>query len=305
MELGELIEYQCSTLGVGTRLVYDGREALLELKTKRFRLLITDLLLLVFLLPLSLKAQNDQTNPGFFRYFGARHFYNTYHQPYGQHWHLTSLEIKGEDDLLALLGRINYGQRLINPQHPFQSVNMQYQVDAYPIINESNYFYLSCAYSASLLFPTHQTRTVYCHIFDQSIEASLGIYLMQWQTSFPIFTGSVGKYLKNYWISLRPYLVFRDERISQSYTLFLRRYLKTPDDFFTLILGYGSSPVAPAYLIDFNKTYDVKGLNFQVKYQEALEKWIFRLGGGFRYEEFRQDDWRTRYYLELGLFYRL
>lgn len=42
---GELIEYQCAGLGYGTRLVHDGREALLELKTKKFHLLLTDLLL--------------------------------------------------------------------------------------------------------------------------------------------------------------------------------------------------------------------------------------------------------------------
>jgi len=266
---------------------------------------VFQVLWIVVFLPLSLDAQDDPSNSGFFRHFGVRHFYNAYQQPYGQHWHLTSLELKGENDHLALLGRINYGQRLINSQGPFQSINMQYQLDAYPIINEDNYFYLSYAYSVSRLFTTHQTRAVYYHIFDYGIETSLGIYLMQWQTSFPIFTGSVGKYLKHYWISLRPYLVFRDGKISQSYTLFVRRYLDTPDDFFTLILGYGSSPVDPAYLIDFNEAYDVKGLNFQVKHQQALENWMFRVGGGFRHEEFRQDDWRTRYYVELGLFYRL
>lgn len=45
VEFGEFIEYQCSGLGYGTRLVHDGRQALAELKTKRFHLFITDLLL--------------------------------------------------------------------------------------------------------------------------------------------------------------------------------------------------------------------------------------------------------------------
>ena len=43
--LGELIEYQCASLDYGARWVPDGREALLELQTKRFDLLITELLL--------------------------------------------------------------------------------------------------------------------------------------------------------------------------------------------------------------------------------------------------------------------
>lgn len=271
------------------------------------------ILLVVVLFPLPLQAKylstpaNDSLKAdgsSFFKYFGVRHFSNTYQKPYSQQWHLTSLEIKGENEQLALLGKINYGQRLISPQRPFQHVNMQYQLDAYPIINDANYFHLSYAYSGSELFPAHQTRMVYYHIFDHGIEASLGAYLMQWQTSFPIFTGSVGKYLKHYWISLRPYLVFRNQRLVQSYTLFVRRYMETPKDFFTLILGYGSSPADPAYLIDFDETYDVKGMNVQIKYQEALESWIFRMGGGLRYEEYKRDVWRPRYYVELGLLYR-
>jgi len=43
--LGELIEHQCLALSFGTRLVANGRDALLELKTKKYDLLITDILL--------------------------------------------------------------------------------------------------------------------------------------------------------------------------------------------------------------------------------------------------------------------
>jgi DNA-binding response OmpR family regulator len=45
VSLGELVGYQCAALNFETRLVADGREALMELRTKKFKLLITDLLL--------------------------------------------------------------------------------------------------------------------------------------------------------------------------------------------------------------------------------------------------------------------
>mgnify|MGYP006279559261 FL=1 len=43
--MGEMIEHQCLALSYGVRLVDNGRDALLELQTKRYHLLITDILL--------------------------------------------------------------------------------------------------------------------------------------------------------------------------------------------------------------------------------------------------------------------
>jgi len=261
--------------------------------------------LILFFLSFAVRGQNgsDSVAQPFFNQVALRHFYHTYKIPYIQHWHLSSLELRGENNHMALLGKINYGQRLNSQQGFFRDLNMQYQLDAYPIINDRNYFYLSYAYSASPLFPKHQTRAVYYHIFNPGIEASVGMYLMQWETSFPIFTGSLGKYLKHYWISLRPYLVYRKQRLTQSYILFIRRYLGSPEDFLTLMLGYGASPVEPVYLVDLNKPYEGKSIHFQFNYQRKLGHWLARAGAGLRYEEFKKNTARYRHMIEMGLSY--
>jgi YaiO family outer membrane protein len=247
--------------------------------------------------------ENNPARPKFLHVLSLKHYYDARRKPYKHYRHLTSLEVKGESNHLAMIGKINYAQRLLAGEALFRQINMQYQLDAYPIINDNNYFYLSYAYSGSKLFPNHQTRAVFYHNFPHAIETSLGAYLMQWETSFPIFTGSVGKYLEHYWISLRPYLVYREKSLTPSYTLFVRRYLDTPRHFLTLILGYGSSPADEVYAIDFQETYDLRSFNFQLNYQRYVGDWIARMGVGLKHEEYKDDSRRNRYRIEMGLSY--
>ncbi len=57
-----------------------------------------------------------------------------------------------------------------------------------------------------------------------------------------LFTGAVGKYVGNYWISLRPFVRFKPSGASASAGLTMRRYFEDGDHYYGGNISYGSSP---------------------------------------------------------------
>lgn len=133
-------------------------------------------------------------------------------------WHLVSTAYRREFGFGSLIGRLNYADR-------FDDTGTQYEIDAYPDIGRNGYAYLNFGYSSSDLFPDYRYGAEYFHNFDKGWEGSLGIRRLDYTSSdVTIYTGSVAKYVGNFWIAWRPNYVEKESGNSFSNGLAIRRY---------------------------------------------------------------------------------
>ena len=138
-------------------------------------------------------------------------------------------------------------------------VNKQFDLDAYPGITKHDYLWIDYGYSPDDdNFPRHHAGLELFHSFPHAFEASLGFRYLQFHSSSGvsdvlIYTGSVGKYIGNYWFDLRVYITpSRDlqnltnntyQEFSKSFYLTVRKYFATSNDYLSLAIGAGSSPI--------------------------------------------------------------
>ena len=229
--------------------------------------------------------------------------FDFFSKPWVRRWHIvglrTDVDVKGS----RVIGRINYGRLVGANLGEVAGGNLQYQVEAYPRLGPSDYAYLALAYSGSKLFPGQQYGAEWFHSFDKGFEASLGLHYLRWKDPFWFYTGSVGKYLGNYWFSLRTYISSAEKLTGQTYTFSARRYLATGDDYLGLMLEYGTSPEDLSYLIDFPEIKRLRSLGARVSYQRLLNNWLFKAELGYRNEEYRADLTRDHLNTRLHLLY--
>jgi YaiO family outer membrane protein len=133
--------------------------------------------------------------------------------------------------------RLNYSDR-------FSLKGVQPEIEAYPRIANGVYAYVNYGYSNSALFPQHRVGGEVYSKLPKSFEASIGARYLYFNssTSVVLYTGSIGYYFKNYWVSLRPYLSGDHSGVSFSSTATVRYYFANSDNFLGANLGYGFSP---------------------------------------------------------------
>jgi len=133
--------------------------------------------------------------------------------------------------------KLNYSNR-------FALQGVQPEIEAYPRIANGVYAYVNYGYSNSVLFPQHRVGGELYTKLPKSFEASVGARYLYFNasTSVVLYTGSIGYYFKNYWVSIRPYLSGDATGTSFSSTATARLYFANSDNFLGLNLGYGFSP---------------------------------------------------------------
>ena len=171
-------------------------------------------------------------------------------------WHLFSLELSAKVVLGTLIGRVNYASRTFGSSVKY---GRQFEIDAYPKFANGFYAYLNAGYSRDSIFPKYRFGgELYCSL-PASFEFSAGIRYMEFSSSnVLIYTGNLGKYYKNYWFSVRPFITDKSSGLSVSTLLLIRKYIRSRDNYLGLSLGYGSSPVEIFYLEDIERLNSYK-----------------------------------------------
>ncbi len=151
-------------------------------------------------------------------------------------WHLVAISYGRKTKLGTVIARVNYARR-------FGNQGIQYELDAYPKISENNYGYLNYGLSTDGLFPKNRYGAEWYHNFPHAFEGSIGFRLLDFGSSgVDIYTATFGKYVGNYWISLRSYVTPDSTGTSVSGALSARRYFSDSEDYIGLKLSYGVSP---------------------------------------------------------------
>ena len=151
-------------------------------------------------------------------------------------WRLASASLSRRTAAGSLIARVNYADR-------FATTGVQVEADAYPRLNDDVYLYLNAGYSGAAIFPEWRFGGEAFTSLPGAWEASVGFRQLRFGGApVTLFTGAVGKYIGNYWLSLRPYLRQKEHGLSASAGLTARRYFEDGDHWVGAAASYGSSP---------------------------------------------------------------
>ncbi|MHB8839082.1 MAG: YaiO family outer membrane beta-barrel protein [Gemmatimonadaceae bacterium] len=151
-------------------------------------------------------------------------------------WRLASVSLSRRTKAGSVIARVNYANR-------FATDGVQVEADAYPRVGKKTYLYLNAGYSGATVFPEWRFGGEAFVSLPSAWEASAGFRQLRFGGApVTLFTGAVGKYVGNYWFSLRPFLRSKEGGLSASAGLTARRYFEDGDHWVGATASYGSSP---------------------------------------------------------------
>lgn len=211
-------------------------------------------------------------------------------------WQLATIQYSRKTAVGTFAGKLNlaerYGQRAV-----------QGELEAWPRLTEKAYLYLNLGVSDSDIFPDYRGGAEFYHLLPYHTEASLGLRSLVYNDETVwLYTGHVGKYFHKYWAAFRPFLQYQKNEWQVTNTLQVRRYFRHSDEFITLSLSKGSTPVEQVALQEIRRLDARKvGLEGQFRLRKQL-----LLGGllQFEQEEYSENDTRNRFTSGLSLQYK-
>lgn len=213
-------------------------------------------------------------------------------------WQVVALSYGRKTKLGSVIARVNMAKR-------FGDTGLQYEMDAYPKISENNYGYLNYGFSQSSVFPDHRLGAELFHSFPKAFEGSLGMRTLFFGSSdVTIYTGSVGKYISNYWISLRSYVTPGTTGTSVSGQLQMRRYFSDPENYIGLRFGYGVSPDDNQNLVNSDSSSRLK-LNtrsIRLELNQIINHlWIINPAAAWGSEELTSGNFSGYYTFDISI----
>lgn len=194
----------------------------------------------------------------------------------------------------------------------FSKNDFMIELNDYWTIYNKNYLQIGFGYAwDATLFPRYRMGAEYFFIPADKWETSLGVRYMNYPNAANqdvfIFTGNIGNYFGNNWISIRPFYVLQNDLQSLSVVVNYRLYGKNPRNFWGIEAGIGNSP-------DDILTTSQSSFNELMSYHIKVEKNFklnrisdFNIRMGYMYEQINQNSikqYRNRYIVEAGYKYR-
>lgn len=217
----------------------------------------------------------------------------------------ASIAYTNKYDRISTSIGFNYANR-------FNKNDLQIDYTGYVKMLSRNYWYLHYAYAFNgNLFAKHRMGLEYYHKSKKATESSLGIRYMFYPLAESkyvwIFTGSMGVYFKNNWLSFRPYFVKQENQNSVSFNVKYRIYKENPLDYTSLEFGFGNSPddIYTSTQGSFNQL-----MSYRLRFEKAKvygKKSQIVWGAGVVQEQYSKGPdiaSRFRFLIDLGYRYR-
>ena len=210
-------------------------------------------------------------------------------------WHTWSVYGRTRTKLTgALIARVTQSAR-------FEDFGTLVELDAYPSIGKNGYAYLNIGGSGASFFPKFRFGASYFHNLEKAWEVEGGYRYLGFSEVTHILTGSVGKYLGNWWFNMRLNVIPDDAGTSTSSQFTARYYFKTAEDFFSLQLGTGVSPDEETR----DQSQLLNSYRARLGYQQLISPRFMIYGfTGYSRDELSTDNYRNNFNLSLGTEYR-
>jgi YaiO family outer membrane protein len=225
---------------------------------------------------------------------GLQYDFIYFDRQFNDPWHLASAQYGRQTKLGSIGANINYASR-------FRSSGVQFEVDAYPRISNRFYTYISGAYSPDQgVFPSYRAGfSLYANL-PESFEADAGFRYLNFGDNTWIYTGAIGKYIKNYWFNMRGYFTPGNNSLSQSYTFTGRYYFGKADDYLSLAIGSGISPDDQTNNIQLKSNSRLQSQKLTAGFRHAIHKlYILSVNAGMIRQEYQKDKTGTQ--IETGI----
>ncbi|MBN7810635.1 YaiO family outer membrane beta-barrel protein [Algoriphagus sp. H41] len=225
---------------------------------------------------------------------GATYDYDTFEGQIAP-WHTWSLYGRTRTKLTgALIARVTQSVR-------YEDFGTLVELDAYPSIGKNGYAYINLGGSGAGFFPKFRFGASYYHNLENAWEVEGGYRYLGFSTATHIITGSVGKYVGNWWLNLRLNVIPDDAGTSTSTQFTARYYFKTAEDFFSLQLGTGVSPDEETR----DQSQLLNSYRARLGYQQLISPKFMIYGfTGYSRDELSTDNIRNNINLSLGVEYR-
>jgi YaiO family outer membrane protein len=210
-------------------------------------------------------------------------------------WHTWSVYGRTRTKLTgALIARVTQSLR-------YEDFGTLVELDAYPSIGKNGYAYLNVGGSGAGFFPKFRFGASYYHNLEKAWEVEGGYRYLGFSSATHIITGSVGKYLGNWWLNVRLNVIPDDAGTSTSSQFTARYYFKTAEDFFSLQLGTGVSPDEETR----DQSQLLNSYRARLGYQQLISPKFMIYGyTGYSRDELSTDNFRNNINLSLGFEYR-
>ncbi len=221
-------------------------------------------------------------------------FNNDFFNDNTKSWQAASAEFQLRESFGTFIPRLNFANRFSNSE-------LQLEADAYVLFSKKTYLYLNTGFAEGKVFPKGRAGIELYHTFPIDFEISVGYrYLYFSSTKVNIYTGSIGYYFGNYWISFRPFFVNEsNDKTKSTFTMIGRKYFADSENYLTIRVGFGSYPVTGNTQADFFRS-DSKFIG--VDYQFYLfEKTTLQIGFLYENEKLNIDRLRSRYNISLSV----
>ncbi|CAN5490562.1 hypothetical protein BH11BAC3_BH11BAC3_17030 [soil metagenome] len=231
----------------------------------------------IYLRALAARIQDYSSN----NKIGISYDYTGFDKQFSNPWQVVSLDYSRQTKAGSFIARVNYANR-----HTQNGV--QFEADAYPRISKTFYAYANIGYSPDMpVFPKFRAGLSLYANLPKSFEADAGFRYLNFDNSTWIYTLALGKYYKNFWFNARTYLTPSVSRISQSYTLTTRYYLKGADNYLSFFIGKGISPDDRGQVSQLNNVYKLQSKKIGAGYRFAAGKLnLFSIGAAYEQVEY-------------------
>ncbi|WP_417443186.1 YaiO family outer membrane beta-barrel protein [Joostella sp.] len=210
-------------------------------------------------------------------------------------WHLASVDYSRQTKYGSIISRFNYANR-------FGTGSTQFELDLYPRISNTFYAYVNGGISSDKgVFPEYKAGFSLFANLPAAFEIDAGFRVLFFSDETWIYTGSIGKYYKNYWFNFRTYLTPSDSGVSNSYALTVRYYTGGADDFFSVKVGTGFSPDDATNNILLNSNTQLNSTNVSLEYRKLIKKThVIFARGTYENIEYATDSRGNQYTIGIG-----
>lgn len=215
---------------------------------------------------------------------GVSYNFSHFDKQFEDNWNSISVNYKRKMSFGSVIFKVNYANK-------FKSNGAQFEIEAYPRINNTFYMYVGGGYSDNVgIFPKYRSGASLYANLPKSFEGEIGVRHLYFSDNLFMFTGSVGKYYKSFWFNLRTFITPSDNNISQSYTLTTRYYTGDANNYWSFAIGRGISPEDYNNNLLGTTTYKLKSFKLGLDYNFSVKDVnIFSVGGNYFNQEFQPN----------------
>lgn len=213
-----------------------------------------------------------------------------------QVWSFSNLYYTRQTPIGSVQAEVDYANK-------FDTSAGQYQINAYPHILPNVYVYLNYGYSPNnTLFPEQRFGVEPFINLPHGFEASLGERYLQFDSITRIYTGSIAKYVGNYWFMFRPYYTPETKGASTSYYLTARKYYENSLHYISISAGGGGGPDQTT--VDQTNSSATSNEKIYIEGSNPITKQVyFYWTGGYINENFPHDHNRQTLFAGVQLVY--